>query len=1290
LELVVDYLRFNLLDDALDLLSRPYPSGAGVVTEPGMPRPESYPLIAYYRGYVRSLRHESPDADYAAASAQPTTYVFPNRRESMAVLTDAVTRNPKDPTAHFLLGSLYLSGGMTEAALKAWELARSLTPAIPTLHRNLGFTLLQRGELEKAIAVFRDGTKYDALNVGVYTGLEQALSRAGRPAAERAEALLSFPDQKTLPAALVYKLATALAQAGRFDDAERQFAGRFFPREESGINVRQIWLDVRLRRALNLAKGGDCRAATGITGGITGPVAGLAFTRDGLEAILAQPVLREAMEAIRATCGSVATIQDADVPYGLGSWDADRYGNQRAVVRVAAAAAAVRVHIPWRRWDQGPEKKNILVVQAATDERVLNVARPSLTRESGDLVFEAPSEGDYYAYYLPNVGSGSSNYPKVTYPEPEATADLAWLARYQLSTADLAGGAWRRLPEAAVVEMQAVDQLNSFFPMQVIATRAETAALQSKHPQATYLVFPEDRSNPIKMPADLPLRWVRRGANGPLTGEAQRGEFYVFQLGIYAARQMVEDVQVQFGALLGKDGERIPANALRCFNLGGMDSAAQPFARAVRVEEGRIQSLWCGVDVAEATPAGDYTGQLVVAPRGVARTAIPVRLRVLPAVIAAHGDDEPWRLSRLRWLDSTLAVDDDLVPPYTPVTVAGQTVGVLGRSVSLDALGFPAAIESRFAVEMTHLAQQGRAVLNGPIALVASGASPAVAPWKGSGVTFTKQQRGAAAWQARATGGALTLQTQAQMDFDGNLEYVVRVGATTSTPVDDIRLEIPIAADVARYLMGLGYKGGARPATFEWTWDVAKNNQDSAWIGDINAGLQFTLKDDKYVRPLNTNFYTMKPLVAPASWFNAGKGGCRLTAKGATYLVSCYSGARTVEPGAPLFFNFRLLLTPFKPIDTKAQFTTRFFHAFKTPTDVLNTGANVVNVHHANPINPYLNYPFFRPAEMKAYIDQAHQLGQRVKIYYTVRELTNRAPEMFALRSLGDEIFAPGPGGGFSWLQEQLGSNYIAAWFVPDLKDAAVVNSGVSRWHNFYVEGLQWLAKNIGIDGLYIDDVAFDRLTMKRVRKVLDRNRPNALVDLHSANQYNGRDGFASSANLYLEHFPYLNRLWFGEYFDYNSAPDYWLTEISGLPFGLMSEMLEGGGHPWRGMVFGMTGRLPWAGDPRSMWKVWDEFGIADSRMIGFWVPTNPVKTGRDDVLATAYVRDGQTMVAVASWAKQRVDVTLVVDWKALGLDPAKVRINAPAIDGFQEARTFDPAKPIPIEVGKGWILVLQ
>jgi hypothetical protein len=294
-----------------------------------------------------------------------------------------------------------------------------------------------------------------------------------------------------------------------------------------------------------------------------------------------------------------------------------------------------------------------------------------------------------------------------------------------------------------------------------------------------------------------------------------------------------------------------------------------------------------------------------------------------------------------------------------------------------------------------------------------------------------------------------------------------------------------------------------------------------------------------------------------------------------------------------------------------------------------------------------------------------------------------------------------------------LDGNYIAAWHVPRIKDAAIINTGISRWHNFYVEGLNWLVKNVGIDGLYIDDVAFDRSVMKRVRKVLDRNRyiddvafdrsimkrvrkvlnrnrPGALIDLHSANQFNERDGFANSANLYLEHFPFIDRLWFGEYFDYDAPPEFWLVEMSGIPFGLMGEMLQDGGNPWRGMVYGMTSRLPWAGDPRPLWRLWDEFGIQDTRMLGYWVPDHPVTTGRDDVLATAYVKNGATLVALASWAEEPVTVRLAIDWNALGIDPVSANITAPAVEALQERRTFEVGEGIPVEPGKGWLLEVR
>jgi hypothetical protein len=150
------------------------------------------------------------------------------------------------------------------------------------------------------------------------------------------------------------------------------------------------------------------------------------------------------------------------------------------------------------------------------------------------------------------------------------------------------------------------------------------------------------------------------------------------------------------------------------------------------------------------------------------------------------------------------------------------------------------------------------------------------------------------------------------------------------------------------------------------------------------------------------------------------------------------------------------------------------------------------------------------------------------------------------------------------------------------------------------------------------------------------------------------------------------------------------LVEISGIPFGQTGEMLQDGGNPWRGMVYGMTGRLPWAGDPRPLWQAWDAFGIAESRMIGFWVENRPVKVDRPDVLATSYVRSGRTMVALASWAKERVDVKLAIDWPALGLEPGAAALTARAIENFQPARTFAAGEPIPVEPGKGWLIVIQ
>jgi hypothetical protein len=986
-----------------------------------------------------------------------------------------------------------------------------------------------------------------------------------------------------------------------------------------------------------------------------------------------------------------AMLAAQEVPHRLGRWDPDSLGNHRVVLRVDTAARAVRVTVPWRRRDTDPLAKQV-VITTSTGRRVTNALPIEGGRETATFAFEPiAGEGEYFLYYMPYRGTVRSNYPRITYRPADTTATVRWRTLNRLAEADLTAGRWRTLSAAGVVAFEAVDSMSSRWPMEVIATAEETRNVIDRRRDAPFLLFAEDRLRPIIMRDDLPQSWTIPGvANRPVQGRPLRGEFFAFQIGVWA-RESLPQVTLEFSALEGPEGATIPGTAFESFNTGGRDWRGRPFRRALAVAAGEVQPLWAGVMIpAEAAP-GAWRGSATVSTAGGHRVTIPVEFTVVDSLIPNSGDDEPWRLSRLRWLNSTLALDSTVVAPYTPVRVTGTRLEILGRTVDLAPGGFPAQLSSRFTPAMTSIGTTSRPLLRTPVRFEIRGADSAVMTWSSTAPVVTRALPGIVSWEATNSSGPLSTIVRGSLEFDGALEYTVALTVSDTTPVSDISLTLPFRADVARYWLGLGRKGGTVPERFDWQWDSTKN-QDAVWIGDINAGAQLTLYDDRYERPLNTNFYQLKRLVMPRSWQNGGAGGCSTVADGPTreYRVRCFSGARILVPGDTLRYDFRLLLTPFHTIDPRTQFSTRFFHAYKPIPEIQAAGANVVNVHHATGINPYINYPFFRPREMRAYADSAHAAQMRFKIYYTVRELTNRAPEFWALRSLGHEVFAAGPGGGHSWLQEHVGEDYITGWVVPEIRDIALVTSGISRWHNHYIEGLDWLARNEEIDGLYLDDVAFDRGTMQRIRRVLARHRQAPFVDLHSANQYNPNDGFASSANLYLEHFPYIDRLWYGEYFDYNSPPDYWLTEMSGIPFGLMGEMLQDGGNPWRGMVFGMTARLPWAGDPRPLWQFWDQFGIQEARMHGWWDPASPVRTGRNDVLATAYVRGNKTLIAVASWATDTVDLRLQIDWRQLGLNPARASIWAPAIDRFQEAATFRPGMPIRVVPGKGWLLVVE
>ena len=983
-----------------------------------------------------------------------------------------------------------------------------------------------------------------------------------------------------------------------------------------------------------------------------------------------------------------SALSNYDVNYETGNWEHPEYGkafeskgNHRVLIRTPKNSKGnYQVSIPWRRRDDNPYEKDIIIVDASTNTLISNKYIIELNNEYGHLIFQSNTKSElYYVYYLPHKSTGGY-YPKLEYIKPTNNQDTLWLEKINIEST----------PKAEVVSFQSIDDFHSFFPMEVIATKKEVESFKQTFEKKYYL-FPEYRENSIKLFDYLPFRWISSAKliNG-ISDKVSKGEYFSFQIGVYSPEYQLEDLSIKFSDFKGAYGNSISKNMITCFNTEGTDLNGKNFNKTFHVDKGKTQALWFGVEIPNNTKEGSYTSHFIIQPRGLEPDTVYVKLKVSSKTIENYGDDDPKNMSRLRWLNSTIGTEKDfIVKPFKPVRISDKTISILGRDVTLNKYGFPEKISSYFTQAMTYLKETKEEVLAQPIQFDVFTKNGLKTKWDTDLYTINQEYKSEASWKSISISENFNMQVSGVIEYDGMLDYNIQVIAKNDVDIEDIKLQIPMDKDATKYMLGLGRKGGAFKDNITWKWDVTKHHE-GAWLGNINKGIQYVLRDETYERPLNTNFYQAKPLNLPNSWYNNKKGGINITSENGIVNIENYSGNRSMLKGDTLNFNIRFLITPFKLIDTKEHFTTRFVHKYVPVDSVISLNGTIVNVHHANEINPYINYPFYNIEKQKAYIDEAHKKGIRVKLYNTIRELSYKAHELFALKNLGNEILNDGKGGGHSWLQEHFKSNYHSAWHATRVNDASILNKGTSRWTNYYIEGINWLAKNNAIDGLYLDDIAFSRTTVKRIASVFNSHRESFVIDLHSANQFNNRDGFINSAFLYMEHFPYISRLWFGEYFQYDLEPDYWMTEVSGIPFGLTGEMLEKGGRPYHGLLYGMTTRVYHIYNPGALWKLFKDFNIETSEMLGYWVEKSPIKTANSNIKSTIYKHNDKVLIVIGSWSDKDEEVELNIDWNKLGMDKNTVKLISPNIEGLQNYNTFKIDKAIPINRNSGLILILD
>lgn len=303
LNVASEYMRLGQYEPALKVLSRDYPHANADEVEPGSLPPAQNPIVGYYKAFCLQ-KLGRPFAEAASqASRMPVQYVFPSGMQTGLVLQASVLNNADDATAHYLLGMLQFSTGMTGLAEEHWNRAHDLHAVLPGLDANRGLARLHiDSDPDGALAAFREGLRTDAANDAIYNGMDQALSILGHPASEFIAAMDHYPDKPNMRARLVYELALHQAEAGNFSAAEDLLRNRFFPREEGGTNVREVWIEIELQRLQSLAASGECDQAAAGLAKLNQPQAGMDFTKDGLETFIDSGRSQYQIATIDRTC----------------------------------------------------------------------------------------------------------------------------------------------------------------------------------------------------------------------------------------------------------------------------------------------------------------------------------------------------------------------------------------------------------------------------------------------------------------------------------------------------------------------------------------------------------------------------------------------------------------------------------------------------------------------------------------------------------------------------------------------------------------------------------------------------------------------------------------------------------------------------------------------------------------------------------------------------------------------------------------------------------------------------
>lgn len=763
-----------------------------------------------------------------------------------------------------------------------------------------------------------------------------------------------------------------------------------------------------------------------------------------------------------------------------------------------------------------------------------------------------------------------------------------------------------------------------------------------------------DRSEKIIHFEDLSILNEKNKINSAAELIMSENEVFVFQV---AALSGTDDVikSIEYDGNL----------KMSCINTDVRDKYGKIKKQTVILKKDVIQPLFFTVEADKIGNREENETLTIVTEKKT--VSVNLLFHIISSPVENNGYNDINTLSRLKWLNSDMCIDDTVIKPYISPEADGDTLKILGRSVSLTENGLPFQVYSNYseAIEVEQSVQ--KELFAKPCEFVIEGSTLPI------GETEITKFNNRIECLTKSDCNDYSAEISSILRYDGVMEYSVKITPRRDFSSDNVSLDFYINKDCSDLMHGLGHRA-SKAENLDFKWDNDKQ-QDCIFIGSVNCGMRAKFKAENYRRPLVNIFYKNLPLNVPeTTWDNCGRGGIKVDVQENCIKLSAFTGKFDFKTDETRNFIFELHFTPLKPIDYKKAFTVRYSHnnALKDEIKEIDTaeknGLNYVTFHQGNMIMPFINYPFYEVDRLKNAVNYAKKKGIGIKLYYTEREHSNHMAETFVYKALGDEIILRKPGVSHSWQKEKpqwlidnFGDDIISGWYVKykhgkykNDHDISFIVRPDTRLDNYYIEGLNWLVDNVGIKGIYIDDTSLDRITLERAKKVLSKT--DGLIDMHMWNHEEPRAGDVSCMNLYTEILPFLDSVWLGEGFFYKKySPEYMLAEVSGIPYGLTGQMLEGGGDFYIGMLYAMNNRFGWGHtNAVQMYKIWDDFDIVNSKMLGYWHSENPVKTNNKNVLSTVYLKNNSALVCLYNFDFGRQKFELDFNIELLGFVPKK------------------------------------